>query len=77
MKKASKIIDIIFVIISILCLCEFIFIKGMFSWLISFCTIILFGAVQIIFSIINKSYYKAIITLLLVVSICSGYLALA
>lgn len=77
MKKASKVIDIIFIIVASLCLCEFIFIKGMFSWLLSFGAIILFGTVQIIFSIINKSYYKALMTLLLVISICSGYLALA
>ena len=77
MKKASKIIDIIFIIVSILCLCEFIFIRGMFTWLLSFAAIIIFGLIQIIFSLINKSYYKALITLLLVISICSAYLSIA
>ena len=77
MKKISKIFDVLFIIISILCLCEFIFIRGMFSWLLSFIAIILFGIIQVILCLVNKSYYKAILTALLVISICSGYLVLA
>ena len=75
MKKVSEVIDVLFIIVTLLSLYEYNFIRGMFSWILSFGLIILFGIIQIIFSLLNKSYYKALLVLLLVVSICSGYIA--
>ena len=75
MKKVSKIIDVLFIIVTLLSLYEYNFMLGMFSWILSFGLIVLFGIIQIIFSLLNKSYYKALLVLLLVVSICSGYIA--
>lgn len=75
MKKVSKVIDVLFIIVTLISLYEYNFIRGMFSWILSFGLIVLFGIIQIIFSLLNKSYYKALLVLLLVVSICSGYIA--
>lgn len=77
MEKMSKIVDIIFIIVATLCLAEFVFLRGMFTWLLSFCAMILFGVIEIIFCLINKNYYKAVLVFFLVVAVCNGYWVLA
>lgn len=76
MEKASKVIDVLFLVVAILSLCEFIFIRGMFTWLISVFAVLLLGFLEIIFCIKNKVYYKASLVALVVVAICSGYLVI-
>lgn len=77
MEKVTKVVDAIFMIVALLCLGEFMFLRGMFTWLLSFFAIILFGIIEIIFCLINKSYYKAVLVLMLVLAICTGYGILA
>lgn len=77
MEKASKIFDLLFLIVAILSLIEFIFIRGMFTWLIAVLALLLIGFIQIVFCIKNKAYYKAALIALVVVGICSGYFVVA
>lgn len=77
MEKASKIFDLLFLIVAILSLIEFIFIRGMFTWLIAVSVLLLIGLIQIVFCIKNKAYYKAALVALVVIAICSGYFIVA
>lgn len=77
MEKASKVIDILFLVVTILSLCEFIFVRGMFTWLISVFALLFIGIIEIIFCIKNKACYKAALVALVVIAICSGYFVVA
>ena len=77
MEKASKIFDLLFLIVAILSLIEFIFIRGMFTWLIAVFALLLIGLIQIVFCIKNKAFYKAALVALVVITICSGYFIVA
>ena len=68
------IFNYIFAIIAILSLLELIFVRGMFSWILSFSLVLIFGIINIIFNIFMKNILNIFLTLLIILSICGGYL---
>ncbi len=76
MKKAEKIIGIIFIIVSVLALGEFLFVRGMFTWLMAMGAVVITGIPAIITAIINKNYRLAITDAMFITSLAAGYMFL-
>lgn len=75
--KASKYFQIAFLIVGVLVALEFIFIRGMFTWLIAVAAIMLVGALNIIVSIKHKEWLQAALYILSTIAFCMGYFVLA
>ena len=73
----KRFVDILFVIVALLAICEFLFVRGLFTWLIALISIILVGIIKVINNLIHKNYYEAILSMIVVISICSGYFVIA
>lgn len=54
---------------------EFIFIKGMFTWLLMCSLVILTGAINILYMIKAKDWMRASLYLLTIVALCMGYIS--
>lgn len=74
-NKTSKLISVIFVVIALLSLCEYIFIRGMFTWLISLISVAIMGIVNIIFQAKEKNWLGTILTIIVVLIITALYLS--
>ena len=74
MKK--YIFNYVFAIIAILSLLELIFVRGMFTWIISFSLVLIFGIINIILNICMKNIFSIFLTLLIMIGICGTYLFL-
>lgn len=75
--KASKYLQIAFLVVGALTVLEFIFIRGMFSWLIAVTAIIVVGVLNIIVSIKNKELLLAALYILSIIALCMGYFVIA
>lgn len=75
MKKFAKIFDIIFIVVALLSLIEFSFVRGMFTWIISVGALTILGAIEAIWLVCRKEYHKSVLTSLLCLAILSGYIA--
>lgn len=75
--KASKYLQIAFLIVGTLTALEFIFIRGIFTWLIAVSAIMIVGALNTIINIIYKEWAQAFLYILSTVAFCMGYFVLA
>ena len=66
-----------FLVVGLLTVLEFVFVRGMFTWLICVAATVLVGALNIFVSIKEKDLMQAALYALCVVSLCMGYLVLA
>lgn len=72
-KKIAKLIYLIAGLITIL---EFLFVRGMFTWLIVVTLVIITGIVNIIMEIKDKNYMGAAHYIVTSVALCMGYMVL-
>lgn len=75
--KVSKGFQIAFLIVGALTVLEFIFIRGMFTWLIAVFAVSILGIMNIILSIKNKDMMLAALYALATVALCMGYFMLS
>lgn len=73
MKKAGLVIDIIFIVVTILSLCELAFVRGMFTWIIAFGATTVCALVDAGTLIARKEYHKACLVSLAALAIITGY----
>lgn len=64
----------VFLVVGLLTVLEFVFIRGMFTWLICVAATVIVGAMNIIVSIKGKDFMQAALYTLCVVALCMGYL---
>lgn len=74
--KFSRIMDAIFLLVGVLTILEFIYVRGMFTWFIAVVATIIAGAIEIFYSLKEKQFMKAALVLLSVVALCMGYFVL-
>ena len=74
MKKAELIVGIVFIVSAFLALYEFIFIQGMFTWLMALALVAVTGLAAIVMALINKNYRLAITDLLFIIALTAGYM---
>lgn len=74
--KSKKYAQIAFLIVGALAACEFIFVRGMFTWLLAVGAVAIVGAVNIVISAKQKDWLQALLYLLASVALCMGYLVL-
>lgn len=74
--KLIKPFQIAFLVIGALTILEFIFVRGMFTWLIAVGAIIIVGILNIIINIKYKEWLQAVLYALSTVAFCMGYFVL-
>lgn len=72
-KKGFMALQILYLFVGFLTVLEYIFIRGMFTWLIAVVTVVVMGALNIIASIKNKNLLLAALYILTTISLCMGY----
>ena len=75
--KSSKILQFLFLVVGVLTALEFIFIRGMFSWLIAVVATVVVGVLNVSASLKNKELLLAALYILSTVALCMGYFVLA
>ncbi len=79
MKNTGKLqntLQIAFLIIGVLTALEFIFVKGLFTWLIAVGATAIVGLANVFMALKNKEWIQACFYLLLIVALCMGYMEL-
>ncbi len=75
--KFQKFFQILFLCVASLTILEFIFIKGMFTWLLAVSATIVCAMLNILFSLFKKEWLMAYFYFLFAIALCMGYFALA
>ena len=75
--KAVRYFQITFLIVGMLTALEFIFIRGMFTWLIAVAAVIVVGSLNVVINIKHKEWLQASLYILSTVALCMGYFILA
>lgn len=75
--KASKYLQVAFLVVGVLTVLEFVFIRGMFTWLIAVAAITVVGVLNVIVSMKNKEALQASLYILSTIALCMGYFVLA
>lgn len=73
-ERLSK---ILLIIVGILTILEFVFVKGFFTWIIMVALVVIVGLMNVILRIKDKKILDALLTLILCISLCMGYFSLA
>lgn len=74
--KTAKYFQIAFLAVGALTALEFIFVRGMFTWLIAVAATALVGAINVILCAKHKDWLQACLYVLTVTALCMGYFAL-
>ncbi len=74
--KLKKYSQIAFLIVAVLTILEFIYIRGMFTWLMVVLATIVTGGLNIILSLRHKEPLTACLYLVCVIALCMGYFTL-
>lgn len=69
--------QIAYLAVGALTVLEFLFLRGMFTWLVMVLAVTALGAVNIVLSVRDRAWGQALHYLLTSVALCMGYLALA
>ncbi len=75
-QKLIKIVELLYLIIGVFVVVEFIFYRGMFTWLLAVISICLAGIVVIILKLKEKEFLQSALYLLCTVALCMGYFAI-
>ncbi|MDO5112642.1 MAG: hypothetical protein Q4E65_10085 [Clostridia bacterium] len=75
--KLKKCFALLFLIVGFLTVLEFVFVRGMFTWLIAVAASILAGGANILLCLRNRQWMDAALYLLATVALCMGYLVIA
>ena len=73
--KLNKGLEIAFLLVGVLTVLEFIFLRGMFTWLIATTAVIAIGAVNVVFKAKQKEWLQAGLYILCSFALCMGYFA--
>lgn len=73
----KKIFPILFLVVGFLTVLEFIFIAGMFTWILMVISTSIIGLINIFIEVKNRQYLQAILYLLATTALVMGYLKLA
>ncbi len=71
--KKNNALQITFLVVGTLTALEFIFVQGLFTWLMAVGATVIVGSVNIIMSIRNKQWLEVWTFALLIVALCMGY----
>ena len=71
--KSTRYFQIAFLVVGVLTTLEFIFIRGMFSWLIAVTATIVVGGLNVIINIKHKEWLQAFLYVLSTIALCMGY----
>ncbi len=71
--KKDKIMQVLFLVIGTLTALEFIFVRGLFTWLIAVIATVALGIINIGINIKNKDWIGIWYNSLLIVALCMGY----
>lgn len=74
--NAEKIGSIIFLVVGILTVLEFIFIRGMFTWLLMVSLVIICGTGNMVVRLMRHDYLSAALFALCSTALCMGYFVL-
>lgn len=75
--KVAKYFQIAFLVVGMLTSLEFIFIRGMFTWLIAVVAVIVVGSLNVIINIKHREWLQASLYMLSTIALCMGYFVLA
>ena len=73
----SKYMQIAFLVVGTLTALEFIFVRGMFTWLIAVAAVLIIGVINVIANLTQKQILNALMYILCTVAICMGYIMIA
>ncbi len=76
MKKLGNVLQIAYLIVGTLCALEFIFVQGLFTWLMAVAAVVVVGAANVVYALAKKRWAQAYLYALLAVALCMGYSAL-
>lgn len=74
--KNSNYFRLSFLIVGTLTILEFIFVRGMFTWLIAVTAVTIVGIMNMFMSIKDNDWAEAGLYLLATVALCMGYLVI-
>ncbi len=74
--KLKKAAFIAFLIVGFITVLEFVFVRGMFTWLIVVIATAVVGIVNIVISLKDKEWLQALLFLLASIALCMGYFAI-
>lgn len=77
MKKWKNAAQIAYLVVGALTVLEFVFVRGMFTWLIAVTAVMLLGAINVVLSCAEKKWMEAAHYVLTSAALCMGYLTLA
>lgn len=66
-----------FLVVGALTVLEFVFVRGMFTWLLMVLAVTALGAANIVLAVRDREWGSALHYLLTAVALCMGYLVLA
>ena len=72
-KKGRKACQIIFLIVGFLTVLEFLFVRGMFTWLMAVMATVTAGGWNLVVALIDKRWLDACMYLICSVALCMGY----
>ena len=75
--KIAKYFQIAFLVVGALTALEFIFLRGLFTWLIAVTAVIVVGSLNVIINIKDKEWLQASLYILSTIALCMGYFTLA
>lgn len=76
MKKGRKFFQIAFLVVGALTVCEFLFVRGLFSWLIAVAAVAAMGLVNAALAAKDRDWNGALLYILSSVALCMGYFVL-
>ncbi|HFI0555948.1 TPA: hypothetical protein ACGO26_002011 [Streptococcus suis] len=71
--RVAKYFQIAFLVVGTLTALEFIFLRGMFTWLIVVTAVIVVGSLNVIINIKDKEWLQASLYILSTIALCMGY----
>ena len=76
MMKLKKGFQIAYLIVGALVVCEYIFVQGMFTWLIAVGAACVMGVANILLTAKDREWRTALLYLLCTLALCMGYLTM-
>ncbi len=74
--KADKFFSVLFLVVGAATVCEFLFVRGLFTSFIAMAAVALAGLVNIALALLAKCVRTALLYALCTVALCMGYIAL-
>ena len=67
----------IFLAVGVLTVLEFVFVRGMFTWLLMVAAVVVVGMINVVLCMSERKVLQALNFLLCMTALCMGYLTLA